>query len=62
MGGAAGPSPAPLLRAENYYRYQIMLRTRAMSRLSQSLAKMLETLTLPDDVTMAVDVDPVNLS
>ncbi len=58
----AGPSPAPLLRAENYYRYQIMLRTRAMSRLSQSLAKMLETLTLPDDVTMAVDVDPVNLS
>jgi hypothetical protein len=33
-----------------------------MSRLSQSLAKMLETLTLPDDVTMAVDIDPVNLS
>ncbi len=58
----AGPSPAPLLRAENYYRYQIMLRTRAMSRLSQSLAKMLETLALPDDVTLAVDIDPVNLS
>ena len=58
----AGPSPAPLLRAENYYRYQIMLRTRAMSRLSQSLAKMLEALTLPGDVTLAVDIDPVNLS
>ncbi len=58
----AGPSPAPLLRAENYYRYQIMLRTRAMSRLSQSLAKILETLTLPGDVTLAVDIDPVNLS
>ena len=32
----AGPAPAPLVRAENFYRYHIMLRTRAMSRLSQS--------------------------
>src|ERR1051326_1885994 len=32
----AGPAPAPLLRAETYYRYQLMLRTRQMSRLSQS--------------------------
>ncbi len=58
----SGPSPAPLLRAENFYRYQIMLRTRAMSRLSQSLAQAVATLVLPDDVTLAVDIDPVNLS
>ena len=58
----SGPAPAPLLRAENYYRYQIMLRTRAMSRLSQALAKIVGTLVLPDDVTLAVDIDPVNLS
>jgi primosomal protein N' len=57
----AGPAPAPLLRAENFYRYQIMLRTRAMSRLSESLAKNIATLALPDDVTLAVDIDPVNL-
>ena len=58
----SGPAPAPLLRAENFYRHQIMLRTRAMSRLSQSLAKITATLALPDDVTLAVDIDPVNLS
>ena len=58
----AGPAPAPLLRAENYYRYHIMLRTRAMSRLSQLLAQITANLTLPDDVTMAVDIDPVDLS
>ncbi len=58
----SGPAPAPLLRAENFYRHQIMLRTRAMSRLSRSLAKIIESLTLPDDVTLAVDIDPVNLS
>ena len=58
----SGPAPAPLLRAENFYRYQIMLRTRAMSALSRDLAKMVESLTLPDDVTLAVDIDPVDLS
>jgi primosomal protein N' (replication factor Y) len=58
----SGPAPAPLLRAENLYRYHIMLRTQAMSRLSRALAKIVETLTLPDDVTLAVDIDPVNLS
>jgi primosomal protein N' (replication factor Y) len=58
----AGPAPAPLLRAETFYRYQIMLRTRAMSKLSQALAKIIGTLALPDDVTLSVDIDPVNLS
>jgi len=56
-----GPAPAPLLRAETFYRYQIMLRTRAMSKLSQTLAKIIETLSLPEDVTLSVDIDPVNL-
>ena len=58
----AGPAPAPLLRAENFYRYQIMLRTRAMSALSRELAVIIQSLTLPDDVTLAVDIDPVSLS
>jgi len=58
----AGPAPAPLLRAETYYRYQIMLRTRFMSKLSQSLAQITTTLALPGDVTLTVDIDPVSLS
>jgi primosomal protein N' (replication factor Y) len=58
----SGPAPAPLVRAENFYRYQIMLRTRAMSALSRELAKIVQALTLPDDVMLAVDIDPVDLS
>jgi primosomal protein N' (replication factor Y) len=58
----AGPAAAPLLRAETFYRYQIMLRMRAMSKLSQSLAKIIGTLALPDDVMLTVDIDPVNLT
>jgi primosomal protein N' (replication factor Y) len=57
----AGPAPAPLLRAETFYRYQLMLRTRQMSRLSQSLAGLMETLALPEDVSLTVDIDPVDL-
>ncbi len=57
----AGPAPAPLLRAEQFYRYQIMLRTRAMSKLSQALANIIGTLAFPDDVTLSVDIDPVSL-
>jgi primosomal protein N' (replication factor Y) len=57
----AGPAPAPLLRAETFYRYQIMLRTRAMSALSRELAHIVQSLALPEDVTLAVDIDPVNL-
>jgi len=58
----AGPAPAPLLRAENFYRYQIMLRTRAMSALSRELAQIIQSLTLPEDVSLVVDIDPVSLS
>ena len=58
----AGPAPAPLLRAETFYRYQIMLRTRAMTACSRELAVIIQKLTLPEDVTLAVDIDPVNLS
>jgi primosomal protein N' (replication factor Y) len=58
----AGPAPAPLLRAETYYRYQIMLRAHRMSALSQRLAKLLQSLALPEDVSLGVDIDPVDLT
>jgi primosomal protein N' (replication factor Y) len=57
----AGPAPAPLLKAETFYRYQIMLRTQRMSALSQQLAKIIQSLALPEDVTLSVDIDPVDL-
>jgi primosomal protein N' (replication factor Y) len=58
----AGPAPAPLLKAETFYRYQIMLRTPRMSALSRELSKIVQSLQLPEDVTLTVDIDPVDLS
>jgi primosomal protein N' (replication factor Y) len=56
-----GPAPAPLVRAESYFRYQIMLRTPKMSKLGAQLADLSEEFTLPEDVTYSIDVDPVSL-
>ena len=58
----SGPAPAPLARAETFYRYQIMLRTRQMSRLSLLLATFSSGLSWPDEISMSIDIDPVNLS
>jgi primosomal protein N' (replication factor Y) len=58
----AGPAPAPLARAESNYRYQIMLRTRQMTALSRQLAQLTESIQLPEEVTLSVDIDPVNLA
>jgi primosomal protein N' (replication factor Y) len=58
----AGPAPAPLVRAKTFYRYQLMLRTRRMPSLSRSLARLAGMLSLPEDVTLSVDIDPVDLS
>ena len=33
-----------------------------MSKLSQSLAEIIATLALPEEVTLTVDIDPVSLS
>jgi primosomal protein N' (replication factor Y) len=54
-----GPAPAPLPRAETFYRYQIMLRSPRMSALSQRLARTNAELSLPEEVSLSIDIDPV---
>jgi primosomal protein N' (replication factor Y) len=58
----AGPAPSPLLRAQTYYRYQIMLRVQRITLVSRRIAELMVDLSLPDDVTLTVDIDPVDLS
>jgi primosomal protein N' (replication factor Y) len=58
----AGPAPSPLLRAQTYYRYQVMLRVQRITLVSRRIAELMTDLSLPDDVTLTVDIDPVDLS
>lgn len=58
----SGPAPAPLLRAETFYRYQIMFRVQRMPPLSRKLSELTRALVLPEDVSVTVDIDPMDLS
>ncbi len=55
------PAPAPLEKSHGSYRYHLMLRSRAVQRLSRKLAEVLEKLTFPEDVFVTVDVDAYHL-
>ncbi len=55
------PAPAPLEKSHGNYRYHLMLRTHAIQRLSRHLGGVLEKLTFPEDVIVAVDVDAYQL-
>jgi primosomal protein N' (replication factor Y) len=53
--------PAPLEKARGYYRFQVTLRGPSARILSAAIQQTLAVLPLPEDVFVAVDVDPVNL-
>jgi primosomal protein N' (replication factor Y) (superfamily II helicase) len=54
-------SPAPLEKAKGYYRFQAVLRGPSIRPMSRAVQATISALTWPEDVFMAVDVDPVQL-
>jgi primosomal protein N' (replication factor Y) len=50
--------PAPIERSKGFYRYQILLRSNAIRRLSGMVRSIIQKLTFPDEVHVSVDVDP----
>ena len=55
------PAPAPLEKLQGHYRFHILLRGEAIMRLSRLIRETLDKLPFPEDVTVAVDVDPYQL-
>jgi primosomal protein N' (replication factor Y) (superfamily II helicase) len=54
-------TPAPLEKLQGQYRFHILLRGDAIMRLSRLVRETLDKLPLPEDVAVAVDVDPYQL-
>jgi len=50
--------PAPIERSKGFYRYQILLRAKAIRRLGGIVRSVIQKLTFPDEVHVSVDVDP----
>jgi primosomal protein N' (replication factor Y) len=55
------PAPAPLEKLQGQYRFHILLRGEAIVRLSRLVRETLDKLPFPEDVMLAVDVDPYQL-
>jgi primosomal protein N' (replication factor Y) (superfamily II helicase) len=55
------PAPAPLEKLQGQYRFHILLRGQAIVRLSRRIREVLERLPFPEEVAVAVDVDPYQL-
>src|SRR6184192_2783506 len=55
------PAPAPLEKLSGQYRFHILLRGGAIMRLSRLIRETLDKLPMPEDVAVAVDVDPYQL-
>ncbi len=53
--------PAPLEKAKTYYRYQVALRGSSSPVMARLVRATLDTLPMPEDVFVAVDVDPLHL-
>lgn len=57
----AGPAPAAIMKAHSYYRYQIMLRTGRIARLSKELARLVDEIKPLEGVFLNIDIDPVSI-
>jgi len=55
------PTPAPLEKLQGQFRFHILIRGKAIMRLSRLVRETLDKLPFPEDVTVSVDVDPYQL-
>ena len=56
-----GPSPCVIERINSYYRFQIIIKNKLDVRGHQFIASFLSKITMPKDVKLAVDVDPLDI-
>ena len=56
-----GPAPAPLARLRGQYRFHLQLQGDDRSGLRDAIRIASADLTVPEDVTSVVDVDPLDM-
>ncbi|MCC5022367.1 MAG: primosomal protein N' [Candidatus Synoicihabitans palmerolidicus] len=56
-----GPSPSPIEKVKDHYRFQVWYFTNGVSRVIRDLNTLRRGFAWPDDVLQVLDVDPVSL-
>ena len=56
-----GPTPSPIEKIKDEYRYQVWYFTNSVTKVMPGLTQLRDEFTWPEGVTQVLDVDPVNL-
>ena len=56
-----GPSPCVISKINGHYRFQILIKNKLSQKGHDFVSKFLDKITLPKDIKLAVDVDPLDI-
>lgn len=56
-----GPTPCIISKINGYYRFQILIKNKLSQKGHDFISKFLNKITLPKDIKMAIDVDPLDI-
>ena len=57
-----GPSPAPMYKIRNKFRYRIILRTSKQVNIQDYIHNWFNQFVIPTSIKLKVDIDPYNFS
>lgn len=56
-----GPSPCVIERLNGFYRFQILIKNKLQEKGHSFISKFFNKITLPKDIRVAIDVDPIDI-
>ena len=56
-----GPTPCVIEKLNGMYRFQILIKNKLQQKGHSFLSKFLDKITLPKDIRMTVDIDPIDI-
>ena len=56
-----GPTPCVIEKINGFYRFQILIKNKLSQKGHDFISKFLHNITMPKDIRLAVDVDPLDI-
>ena len=56
-----GPTPCIISKINGYYRYQILIKNKLSQKGHDFISKFIDKITMPKDIKLAIDVDPLDI-
>jgi len=56
-----GPTPCIIAKINGYYRFQILIKNKLTQKGHEFISKFISSITLPKDIRLSVDVDPIDI-